>query len=98
MSKGDIMKKHHTTFGFNRILTLLLLPIIILPIFLFASCQKKTRTMNINLFDTKSQMFQQINLEKYLEGVVAGEISNNAPIEALKAQAVLARTFTLKFL
>lgn len=92
------MKKLYTTFGFNRILTLLLLPIIILPIFLFASCQKKTRTMNINLFDTKSQMFQQINLEKYLEGVIAGEINNNAPIEALKAQAVLARTFTLKFL
>lgn len=92
------MKNKYLTFGFNRFLTILLLSIIILPTFLFASCQKKTRTMNINLFDIKSQTFQQINLEKYLEGVVAGEINNTAPIEALKAQAVLARTFTLKFL
>ena len=41
------MKNNHTAFGFNRLLTLLLLPIIILPIFLFASCQKKTRTMSL---------------------------------------------------
>ena len=92
------MKNKYLTFGFNRLFIFLLLLIIIFPTFLFASCQKKTRTMNINLFDIKSQTFKQINLEKYLEGVVAGEINNDAPIEALKAQAVLARTFTLKFI
>ena len=30
-------------------------------------------------------------------GVVAGEMKNDWPLEALKAQAILARTFTLKF-
>lgn len=92
------MKNKYLTFGFNRILILLLLLVVTLPTFLFASCQKKTRTMNIKLFDTKSQTIQQINLENYLKGVVAGEINNTAPLEALKAQAVLARTFTLKFI
>jgi len=33
----------------------------------------------------------------YLEGVLAGEMKNDWPIEALKAQAILARTFVLKF-
>ena len=92
------MKNKFLTFGFNRIFIILLLLIFTLPTLLFASCQKTTRTMNIKLFDTKSQTIQQINLENYLKGVVAGEINNNAPIEALKAQAVLARTFTVKFI
>lgn len=37
-------------------------------------------------------------METYLEGVVAGEMKNTWPIEALKAQAILARTFALRFL
>ena len=32
------------------------------------------------------------------EGVLAGEMKNDWPLEALKAQAILARTFVLKFL
>jgi len=41
---------------------------------------------------------QKLDIETYLMGVVAGEMKNDWPIEALKAQAILARTFTLKFL
>jgi len=37
-------------------------------------------------------------LEDYLLGVLAGEMRNDWPIEALKAQAILARTFVLKFM
>ena len=36
-------------------------------------------------------------METYLLGVVAGEMKNDWPLEALKAQAILARTFVLKF-
>ena len=36
-----------------------------------------------------------MNLETYLEGVVAGEVPGDWPAEALKAQAVAARSFTL---
>lgn len=37
-----------------------------------------------------------INLEEYLIGVVAGEMPASFHIEALKAQAIIARTYTLK--
>lgn len=36
-------------------------------------------------------------LEEYLAGVVAGEMRSDWPREALRAQAILARTFVLKF-
>ncbi len=38
-----------------------------------------------------------VNQRDYLASVVGSEMTSNAPIEALKAQAVLARTFVLKF-
>ena len=41
---------------------------------------------------------EEMDIETYLMGVVAGEMKNDWPMEALKAQAILARTFTLKFL
>ena len=39
----------------------------------------------------------RMDFETYIAGVVAGEMPNSWPIEALKAQAILARTFVLKF-
>lgn len=38
-----------------------------------------------------------MDIETYVAGVVAGEMPNSWPLEALKAQAILARTFVLKF-
>jgi stage II sporulation protein D len=38
-----------------------------------------------------------MDIESYVMGVVAGEMKNDWPVEALKAQAILARTFVLKF-
>ncbi len=40
---------------------------------------------------------KEMDLETYLQGVVAGEMKNDWPMEALRAQAILARTFVLKF-
>ncbi|MBQ8537665.1 MAG: SpoIID/LytB domain-containing protein [Clostridia bacterium] len=40
---------------------------------------------------------QAMAMEKYVARVLAGEMDNDWPLEALKAQAVLARTFVLKF-
>ena len=40
---------------------------------------------------------KEMDLETYLLGVLAGEMQSDWPMEALKAQAVLARTFVLKF-
>lgn len=38
-----------------------------------------------------------MDIETYICGVVAGEMKNDWPLEALRAQAILARTFVLKF-
>ncbi|HRZ87146.1 MAG TPA: SpoIID/LytB domain-containing protein [bacterium] len=37
----------------------------------------------------------RIKLEKYLIGVLAGEIDDDTPLEAMKAQAVISRTFAV---
>ncbi len=42
------------------------------------------------------QLINYIYIEEYLWGVVPHEMSNSFPVEALKAQAVAARTFTLR--
>ncbi len=36
--------------------------------------------------------------EDYVAGVVGGEIKNDWPLEAIKAQAIIARTFVLRFI
>ena len=38
----------------------------------------------------------QVDLESYIAGVISSEIGEEAPLEALKAQAVCARTFIMK--
>lgn len=40
----------------------------------------------------------RMDIESYVAGVVAGEMPSDWPMEALKAQAILARTFVMKFL
>lgn len=49
----------------------------------------------IKLLHTKTGEVEEIPLEKYLLGVVSAEMSANFNEEALKAQAVVARTYTL---
>lgn len=45
----------------------------------------------------QDETIRQMDIETYLTGVVAGEMKNDWPLEALRAQAILARTFVLKF-
>lgn len=52
----------------------------------------------LDVYRTDLDKVQRMDIETYLAGVVAGEMRNDWPMEALKAQAILARTFTLKFL
>lgn len=51
----------------------------------------------LSVYDVSQKELVDMDLERYVEGVVAGEMKNNWPEEALKAQAILARTFVLKF-
>ncbi|MGI6239767.1 MAG: SpoIID/LytB domain-containing protein [Christensenellales bacterium] len=52
----------------------------------------------LDVYVMERQAVERMDLETYLMGVVAGEMKNDWPIEALKAQAILARTYTLNFL
>lgn len=51
----------------------------------------------LNVFETDEGETRQMGIESYVQGVLAGEMKNDWPMEALKAQAILARTFVLKF-
>ena len=50
------------------------------------------------IYRTDIGAVETMDLESYLMGVVAGEMHNDWPIEALKAQAIIARTFALRFI
>ncbi len=74
-------------------------------IFLLAGCRGETVANKhnwptddtvIRLYQHKSGEVVDITLEEYLCGVVAGEMENTWHEEALQAQAILARTFTLE--
>ena len=49
----------------------------------------------ITVYLHQSNTTEKMPLEKYLEGVVAAEIGPKFPEEALKAQAIVARTMTM---
>ncbi len=51
----------------------------------------------LKVYDVSKSAVLEESIEKYVAGVIAGEMKNDWPIEALKAQAILARTFVLKF-
>ena len=52
---------------------------------------------SLTVYDVTDKSLSEMDIETYVMGVVAGEMKNDWPVEALKAQAILARTFVLKF-
>ncbi len=50
----------------------------------------------LKVFDVEAQELIEMPFEKYVQGVVAGEVKNDWPEEALKTQAIIARTFVMK--
>lgn len=52
----------------------------------------------ITLYRKATGETQRLKMEEYLKGVVAAEIGPKYPMEALKAQAIVARTMTLALL
>jgi stage II sporulation protein D len=91
----------------KRFLVLLLAFIIVvyaLPLLVLKGCEKEEAkinefedvgTININVFDTAKGELREMNLEEYVIGVLAGEMPSAFHIEALRAQALAARTYTL---
>lgn len=52
----------------------------------------------IDVYIVEADAVVRMDTESYVAGVVAGEMPADWPMEALKAQAILARTYTVKFL
>jgi stage II sporulation protein D len=50
----------------------------------------------VAIFRTQTEKIEEVPLEKYVMGVVASEMNANFEIEALKAQALTARTYMVK--
>ena len=62
------------------------------------SLTEKDSQPKLKFYDINTKTITELELEEYLEGVLAGEIYNSWSLEALKAQAILARTYTIYFL
>jgi stage II sporulation protein D len=58
--------------------------------------QKFSGHMQIRLLDHKTKQLCHLDLEEYIVGVVAAEMPASFDIEALKAQAVAARTYAVR--
>ncbi|EOD00719.1 stage II sporulation protein D [Caldisalinibacter kiritimatiensis] len=79
---------------------------IIIPIALIKGCDigtenyeheiKKIKKENeISIYNVKTKKVEKMKLEEYIKGVVAAEMPAEFHIEALKAQAVAARTYAI---
>ena len=83
---------------FNKIFSVLFSILIILSsLFIFTACDNKD-DKKIKVYIIENKNIETLSLNDYLCGVVAAEIGTSAPIESLKAQTILARTFTIDFL
>ena len=83
----------------------MLIAVIILPMLIVKGCspgtekapdmpgKQKTESVPITVYDTENDTEAQMDLEEYLKGVLAAEMPAQFDIEALKAQAVAARSF-----
>jgi stage II sporulation protein D len=54
--------------------------------------------IKLKVYDVKTKSVSEMPLNDYLNGVLAGEMRQDWPAEALKAQAIIARTFLFQFL
>ncbi|HHU75625.1 MAG TPA: SpoIID/LytB domain-containing protein [Firmicutes bacterium] len=50
----------------------------------------------ISVYIAEKETVEEMPIEEYIAGVVAGEMDPNWPLSALAAQAIIARTFTLQ--
>jgi len=79
------------------------LVIVILPFLIVRGCghtdidntNDNKDGLKINVYIAKENRVEEMYLEEYIKGVVAAEMPVTFDIEALKAQAVAARTYTL---
>lgn len=85
-----------------KYLAVTIMLLFILPLFLFLVCEEEEEiriegdTVVIRLLQHERKQVVRLGLEEYVVGVVAAEMPASFPLEALKAQAVAARTYAVK--
>lgn len=58
----------------------------------------ETKTLSVSVYRMNKGEVEEVDLENYLVGVLASEMPASYELEALKAQAISARTYSIKFL
>lgn len=93
-------RRRRSNKGCSLTLILILALLIGVPILLVRSCTTSffspSKAPLVSLWDAKTQTLLSLTLEEYVEGVVAAEMPASFHIEALKAQAVAARTYAYR--
>jgi stage II sporulation protein D len=90
---GGTMKKILLfSFIFIIIPTIIIFYLVIEPI---SNNFKFTKNTTVKVYRSTSKVIEEVLLENYVMGVVAGEMPASFNIEALKAQAVAARTYIM---
>jgi stage II sporulation protein D len=85
----------------SAILIFCLIVVIIIPVLIVFGTRLSIppddlRDIDLKLYDAKSKKIIDIDIEGYIKGVLAAEMPASFGMEALKAQAVVARTFTFR--
>lgn len=75
---------------------IILLLIILIPGLLIILLNLNDAATEIIIYNYQSKEEMNLSLDNYLRGVVAAEMPASFPLEALKAQAVAARTYALR--
>ena len=76
----------------------IIIPVLIIFIFVVDPIQKDfkfSRNTKIKVYRTSTKVIEEVMLEEYIMGVVAGEMPVSFHEEALKAQAVAARSYIM---
>jgi len=89
--------KRYTLSAALLIFLLFALPVAVISCFKESSEEKKVPVsrLYLDVYDCKNGKLITMEFEEYIKGVVAAEMPSSFHIEALKAQALAARTYTL---
>lgn len=69
---------------------------LIKPVYPSLDAKESDDDLLVNAFGQSLQIINQLNLEKYIAGILEAEAGPDASFEYYKAQAVLARTYAIK--
>lgn len=100
---GGQMKKPISKVWYGVAYVLIIL--VIIPAILIQACnifnkttekEEKYNTYYVNVYIHEDKKILEMDLEQYIKEVVVGEMPASFHLEALKAQAIAARTYTLR--